>query len=47
MTSVLLLLATPAALSAACTGAPMMMVDHDFHENLTPAKLDAILDALK
>jgi NADH-quinone oxidoreductase subunit E len=32
---------------AACTGAPMMMVDHDFHENLTPAKLDAILDALK
>ena len=32
---------------AACTGAPMMMVDHDFHENLTPEKLDAILDALK
>ena len=32
---------------AACTGAPMMMVDHDFHEHLTPAKLDAILDALK
>jgi NADH-quinone oxidoreductase subunit E len=32
---------------AACTGAPMMMVDHDFHENLTPERLDAILDALK
>ena len=32
---------------AACTGAPMMMVGHDFHENLTPEKLDAILDALK
>ncbi|MBS0577980.1 MAG: NAD(P)H-dependent oxidoreductase subunit E [Proteobacteria bacterium] len=32
---------------AACNGAPMMMVDHDFHENLTPEKLDAILDALK
>jgi NADH-quinone oxidoreductase subunit E len=23
---------------AACTGAPMMMVDHVFHENLTPEK---------
>jgi NADH-quinone oxidoreductase subunit E len=32
---------------AACTGAPMMMVDHVFHENLTAAKLDAILDELK
>ena len=32
---------------AACTGAPMMMVDHVFHENLTPEKLDAILDELK
>jgi len=31
---------------AACTGAPMMMVDHVFHEYLTPAKLDAILDEL-
>ena len=31
---------------AACTGAPMMMVDHVFHEQLTPEKLDAILDAL-
>ena len=32
---------------AACTGAPMMMVDHVFHENLTPERLDAILDGLK
>src|SRR5213082_1138108 len=32
---------------AACTGAPMMMVDHVFHERLTPERLDAILDALK
>jgi NADH-quinone oxidoreductase subunit E len=32
---------------AACTGAPMMMVDHVFHEHLTPAALERILDALK
>jgi NADH-quinone oxidoreductase subunit E len=32
---------------AACTGAPMMMVDHVFHEHLTPETLDAILDGLK
>jgi NADH-quinone oxidoreductase subunit E len=32
---------------AGCTGAPMMMVDHVFHEYLTPEKLDAILDELK
>ncbi len=32
---------------AACTGAPMVMVDHVFHEHLTPEKLDAILDELK
>jgi len=32
---------------AACTGAPMMMVDHVFHEHLTPERLDAILDELK
>ena len=31
---------------AACTGAPMMMVDHTFHEHLTAEKLDAILDEL-
>jgi NADH-quinone oxidoreductase subunit E len=32
---------------AACVGAPMMMVDHVFHENLTPAKVDEILDKLE
>ena len=32
---------------AACTGAPMMMVDHVFHEHLTTDKVDRILDALK
>ena len=29
---------------AACCGAPMMMIDHKYHENLTPAKVDEILD---
>ena len=32
---------------AACTGAPMMMVDHVYHENLTPESVDLILDELK
>jgi NADH-quinone oxidoreductase subunit E len=32
---------------AACNGAPMLMVDHVFHENLTAEKLDEILDELK
>ena len=32
---------------AACTGAPMMMIDHVYHEHLTPEKVDQILDALK
>ncbi|MCC5861440.1 MAG: NAD(P)H-dependent oxidoreductase subunit E [Gammaproteobacteria bacterium] len=32
---------------AACVGAPMMMVDHVYHENLTPEKVDEILDALE
>ena len=31
---------------AACCGAPMMMVDHVYHENLTPAKIDELLEAL-
>jgi len=31
---------------AACTGAPMLMVDHVYHENLTPEKLERILDEL-
>jgi NADH-quinone oxidoreductase subunit E len=32
---------------AACVGAPMMMVDHVYHEHLTPAKVDEILDELE
>jgi NADH-quinone oxidoreductase subunit E len=32
---------------AACTGAPMMMVNHKFHEDLSPAKIDEILDAIE
>ena len=32
---------------AACTGAPMMMVDHVYHEHLTAEKVDRILDELK
>jgi NADH-quinone oxidoreductase subunit E len=32
---------------AACTGAPMMMVDHVYHEHLTPEKVDQVLDALE
>lgn len=31
---------------AACCGGPMMMVDHVYYENLTPAKIDEILDKL-
>jgi NADH-quinone oxidoreductase subunit E len=31
---------------AACAGGPMMQVDHVYYENLTPEKVDAILDAL-
>ena len=31
---------------AACCGAPMMMVDHKYYENLTTDKVDEILDAL-
>jgi len=32
---------------AACCGGPMMMVDHVYHEHLTPEKIDRILDGLK
>jgi len=32
---------------AACCGAPMMMVDHKYHENLTAEKVDEILDGLE
>ena len=31
---------------AGCCGAPMMQVDHIYHEHLTPARVDQILDAL-
>ena len=31
---------------AACAGAPMMQLDRDYHENLTPARVDEILDTL-
>ena len=31
---------------AACCGAPMMMVNHKYHENLTNEKVDEILDGL-
>ncbi len=32
---------------AACCGAPMMQVDHVYHENLTPEKVDQVLDSLE
>ncbi len=32
---------------AACRGAPMMMVDHVYYENLTLERVDEILDALE
>jgi NADH-quinone oxidoreductase subunit E len=32
---------------AACNNAPMMMVDHVYYENLTPEKVDEILDDCK
>ncbi len=32
---------------AACRGAPMMMVDHVYYENLTTEMVDQILDALE
>jgi NADH-quinone oxidoreductase subunit E len=31
---------------AACIGAPMMQINHVYHENLTPEKVDEILDKL-
>ena len=32
---------------AACAGGPMMTVNGHYHENLTPVKVDAILDGLE
>jgi NADH-quinone oxidoreductase subunit E len=32
---------------AACAGGPMMQVDHVYYEDLTPGKVDEILDALE
>ena len=32
---------------AACTGAPMMMVNHRYHENLTPESVRRIIDELE
>jgi NADH-quinone oxidoreductase subunit E len=32
---------------AACCGAPMMMVDHQYFENLTPQKVDQVLDEIE
>jgi NADH-quinone oxidoreductase subunit E len=32
---------------AACCGAPMMQVDLDYYENLTPEKVDKILEGIK
>lgn len=31
---------------AACCGGPMLMIDHVYHENLTDARVDEILDNL-
>ena len=32
---------------AACNNAPMMMIDHVYYENLTPEKVDQVLESLK
>jgi len=32
---------------AACCGAPMMQLNHVYHENLTPEKVDELLDSVK
>ncbi|WP_406672436.1 NADH-quinone oxidoreductase subunit NuoE, partial [Natronospira sp.] len=32
---------------AACKGAPMMMVNHEYHEDLTIEKVDKIIDSLE
>ncbi|HZF99206.1 MAG TPA: NAD(P)H-dependent oxidoreductase subunit E, partial [Pseudoxanthomonas sp.] len=32
---------------AACAGAPMMVINGHYHENLKPAKVDELLDSLE
>ncbi len=32
---------------ASCCGAPMMMIDHHYYENLTPEKVDEVIEKLK
>ena len=32
---------------AACCGAPMMVVDHQYYENLTPQKVDEVIGKLE
>jgi len=32
---------------AACCGAPMMQLNHVYHENLTPEKIDELLDSVE
>ena len=32
---------------AACCGAPMMQINHKYYEDLTPEKVDQILDSIK
>ena len=32
---------------AACTGAPMMMVNHDYHENVTTEEADRVVEGLR
>ena len=32
---------------AACAGAPMMQIGHDYYESLTPEKIDQILEGLE
>jgi NADH-quinone oxidoreductase subunit E len=31
----------------ACCGAPAMQINYDYYENLTPAKIDALIDKLR
>ena len=37
----------PIVCLGACDHAPAMMVDEDLHENLTPDRIDRVLDAYK